>query len=205
MRKLSILLAVSALLAVAPGALAQNAPSGIGAGQAVGGGVQGVYFATAPQASAVQTVNVGIDGYTHLNVVGNSALSMTLAPGGNGQNKATTTGELRYATNFADRTVDVTVTEAALPDGSAADFDEVYFVVRSNGASIIEDMGDDGSAGTTTYLKWEGGRARSGDTKTFLSNFGEVVAIAPIRYEIVVSDVALEGQRTFDVEYTIAP
>lgn len=197
-----LLLAAAALLALAPTAFAQQGPDVSAPG---GVGVQGVYYATAPQATATQTVDVTIDGYTHLNIVGSPSLSMNLAPGGNGQNKAATTGELRYATNFADRSIDVTVTEASLPDGSAADFDEIYFAVRSNGASQVEDMGDDGSVGAMTYLKWEGGRDQSGDTKTFLSNFGEVVAIAPIRYEVVISDVALEGQRTFDVEYTIAP
>jgi hypothetical protein len=132
---------------------------------------------------------------------------MDLAPGGNGQNKAATTGQLRYATNYADRTVDVSVTETSV-DASAADFDELYFAVRPNNAAptVTEDIGDNGSLGTmTSYLKWEGGSDQSGDVKTFISNFGEVVAIAQIRYEVVVSDVALAGTRSFDVEYTIAP
>lgn len=41
--------------------------------------------------------------------------------------------------------------------------------------------------------------------QVFANGFGQVVAVAPIRYDITVSDVALQGTRDFTVEFTIAP
>ena len=153
-------------------------------------------------------MTLDIEGYVHVNLLDASSKSATIAPGGSGNNFARIDGDLRYATNHADATVSATVTEMGVPAGTE-NFDEMYFDIATrlfgSNTLTVEDLGDNGSTGTFNFLRWQGGSATSGDTKTFVENFGEVVAIVPIRYDIVVSDVALEGQRQFEVEFTIAP
>jgi hypothetical protein len=190
---------------------AQNAPdiSYVGGNNgAISYTYQGVYSETAPASAAAQDVTLDITGYSHVNLLDASSKSATIAPGGTGNNFARIDGDLRYATNFADATVSATVTELGVPAGTE-NFDEMYFDVATrlwgSNQVTVEDMGDNGSTGTFNFLRWRGGDANSGDVKTFVENFGEVVAIVPIRYDIVVSDVALEGQRQFEVEFTIAP
>lgn len=209
--KKTLALLVVAFLALGNVALAQNAPdiSYVGANNgAVSYSYQGVFYETAPASSAAQDVTLDIEGYVHVNLLDASSKSATIAPGGTGNNFARIDGDLRYATNHADATVSATVTEAGVPAGTE-NFDEMYFDIATRlfGSNMltVEDLGDNGSTGTFNFLRWQGGSAASGDTKTFIENFGEVVAIVPIRYDIVVSDVALEGQRQFDVEFTIAP
>lgn len=170
---------------------------------------QGI-FSGALQSASSQDVDLNIVEYVHVQLLDESTASISVAPGGSGSNQVRVDNDLRYATNYAPGTAQVLVDVT----GAQADFDELNFLVRTrlfgSNTVTVEDIATGGSAGDLALpwpgvFEWNYGNSSTKAPTVFADNFGQVVAVAPIRYDITVSDVALEGDRDFTVDFTITP
>ncbi len=167
---------------------------------------QGAYFG-AVQGSSSQAVALTIEPFSHVQLLNEGDATLTVDPGGSGNNQVQYNNVLRYGTNRAVSEDNEVLVNVLSPNGSA-DFDELNFLVRTRlfGTNTVNvlDIAQGGSAG---YFHGAYGAFNYGNYGTnerlFIQQFGQVVAEVPIRYDITVSDVAVQGDRDFDVTFTI--